>query len=55
MTFLDFEKAYVRVYRKNLLKVLKMHDVNGKFFNAVLSFCCDSKMSSVCARAYVCV
>ena len=45
--FIDLEKAYGKVNREALWQVLKMHDVEGKFFNGIKSMYVDI---SACVR-----
>ena len=39
--FIDLEKAYDRVNREALWKVLRMYDVGGKFLNGIKSMYID--------------
>ena len=45
--FVDLEKAYDRVPRDKLWKVLQEYDVNGQLLRAIKSFYCRSE---VCVR-----
>ena len=51
MGFIDLGKAYDRVNREALWRVLRMYDVGGKLFSGIKSMYVDS---SACVRIKEC-